>query len=244
MAESLLRANAELRKDRIWNWTLPAWYVRLDDGSLFKTCPNAGACTRFCYARNGTYLFKNVIAAHKRNLDFVLERPDEWLDAMTTELSSKKFRPSGIPRVFPVAIDDALLDWANSGGAAVRIHDSGDFFSWDYLELWLEIARRFPDVLFYAYTKEVALFKSVEEFPANFRYLFSYGGLQDELIDADADRHADVFPSLEAMNEAGYESQDANDLLCVLLPTTRVGITANNIRHFNKRMNGRRFSEL
>jgi len=240
----LLRANAELRKDRIWNWTLPAWYVRLDDGSLFKTCPNAGGCTRFCYARNGTYLFSNVKAAHKRNLDLVRDDPQAWRDAMIAELSRSKFRPTGTPRVFPVSIDDSLFEWAEAGGAAVRVHDSGDFFSREYLDLWLEIARAVPDVLFYAYTKEVAMFKGVDDFPSNFRYLFSYGGLQDDLIDADVDRHADVFPTMEAMTDAGYESQDANDLLCVLLPTTRVGITANNIKHFNKKMNGRRFSDL
>ena len=37
-------------------------------------------------------------------------------------------------------------------------------------------------------------------------------------------RHADVFPDLDAIAEAGYMSQHESDLLCVLLPTTRVGI--------------------
>jgi len=92
----------------------------------------------------------------------------------------------------------------------------------------------------------VTMFRSIPEIEstANFRYLFSTGGREDDLIDNDTDRHADVFPSLEAITAAGYESQDANDLLAIALPTVRVGITANNIRHFNKKMNGRRFSEL
>jgi len=53
-----------------------------------------------------------------------------------------------------------------------------------------------------------------------------------------------VFPDEQAITEAGYTSQDANDLLAILLKTNFVGIPANNIKHFNKRMAGRRFSEL
>jgi hypothetical protein len=77
----------------------------------------------------------------------------------------------------------------------------------------------------------------------NFRYLFSTGGLSDDLIE-DGDRHADVFPGEAEMAAAGYLSQDASDLLAILLPTNRIGIPANNIPHFNKKMAGRRFSEL
>lgn len=125
----------------------------------------------------------------------------------------------------------------------MRIHDSGDFFADWYLDLWVRIADRFPDVLFYAYTKEVAMLKG-RTLPDNMRVLFSTGGLQDHMIDPDTDRHADVFPDTESLEAAGYTSQDASDLLAVLLPTTRIGIPANNIKHFNKRLAGRRFSEV
>ena len=242
----ILRQNSELRKHRIWNYTIPAWYVTLEDGKRFMTCPNAGPCAQFCYARNGTYRFSNVLAAHTRNLQMYLDDREAWKQALIQELSRSKFRPNGNPRDLGQIEDKWLSRWALHGGAAVRIHDSGDFFSQTYLHDWLEIARSIPDVLFYAYTKEVAMFRetpAVDEV-TNFRYLFSTGGLQDHLIDQDSDRHADVFPTLQAMEQAGYESQDENDLLAIALPTVRVGITANNIRHFNKKMNGRRFSEL
>lgn len=242
----LLRQNSELRPHRIWNYSIPAWYVTLPDGSRFMTCPHAGPCAQFCYARAGAYRFSNVLEAHTRNLVDYLRDPDDWKDRLVEELGRKKFRQTGKPRDLVVEGDLWLEAWARYGGAAVRIHDSGDFFSEQYLRDWLEVARRVPDVLFYAYTKEISLFRSVPEVDEvpNFRYLFSTGGLEDALIDEDADRHADVFPSLEAMIDAGYESQDASDLLAIALPTTRVGITANNIRHFNRRLNGRRFSEL
>ena len=242
----LLRQNSELRKDRIWNYSIPAWFVVLPDGTRFKTCPNAGACAQFCYARSGTYRFSNVLASHTASLTRYLDDRREWVEALVQELQKRKFRPNGVARDLPIEGDEWLQAWARNGGAAVRIHDSGDFFSAEYLRDWLEIANRTPDVLFYAYTKEVTMFRSVPEVntTANFRYLFSTGGLEDHLIDEDNDRHADVFPTLQAIEEAGYVSQDENDLLAVALPTVRVGITANNIRHFNKKMKGRRFSEL
>lgn len=244
---ALLTQNSELKPHGIWNWTIPAWYTRLSDGKLFVTCPNAGACAKVCYARNGTYLFKNVRSAHTRNLEKVLNDRDRFRTEMCAELSHKRFRPTNVSRVLPASVQIELLDpylrkWINNGGAAVRIHDAGDFFAEWYLELWLDIANNFPDVLFYAYTKEVQMFNERHQFPTNFRYLFSTGGLQDSLINGQ--RHADVFPSDEAIRQAGYSSQEASDLLAVLLPTNYIGIPANNIKHFNKKINGRRFSEL
>jgi hypothetical protein len=132
--------------------------------------------------------------------------------------------------------------WIREGGAAVRIHDSGDFFSREYLLGWIGLANMFPDILFYAYTKEVALLRTVD-LPDNFLIIFSMGGKQDHLIDPDADRHADVFPDLQAIEDAGYMTQHQSDLLAVLLPTTRVGIPQNNIPHFKKRLAGRTFAE-
>lgn len=241
----MLRQNSELRPDRIWNYSIPAWFTEID-GQRFMTCPSAGPCAQLCYARNGTYLFPAVLAAHRANLERYLSNPEEWFTSLTTELAAKRFRPTGEPRDLPTTGDAWLDDWAARGGAAVRIHDSGDFFSAEYLGAWLAVAAAVPDVLFYAYTKEVTMFRNAyaDEFPVNFRYLFSTGGIHDALIDPDQDRHADVFPGLAEIEAAGYESQDASDLLAIFLSTTRVGIPANNIRHFRKRQGEKRFSQL
>lgn len=245
----MLRQNSDLRPHRIWNWTIPAWYVTRQDGTRFHTCPNAGVCAQYCYARNGTYLFKNVLASHTANLDRVLDDQQQFRADMIEELSAKKFRPANQPRIIPnlgsaVEFDPWVSRWVQTGGAAVRIHDSGDFFADWYMSLWVDIAREVNDVLFYAYTKEVTMTRQLQDtFPPNFRVLYSTGGLEDHLINPDVDRHADVFPNETELQAAGYMSQDASDLLAVLLPTTRIGIPANNIRHFNKRLAGRRFSE-
>jgi len=243
----LLRQNSELRHHRIWNWTIPAWFVELPNGARFHTCPQAGACAQVCYARNGTYRFPAVAAAHLRNLMLYLDDRHAWIEAMLAELMRKKFRPTSHPRDLPTTNDRWLDRWSSHGGAAVRIHDSGDFFSHDYLVDWLHVARLTPDVLFYAYTKEIDLFKNILDpaiVPPNFRYLFSTGGLQDDMIEPDIDRHADVFADEGAIVAAGYQSQSASDLLAIFLGTTMIGIPANRIPQFVKKMNGRRFSEM
>jgi hypothetical protein len=80
--------------------------------------------------------------------------------------------------------------------------------------------------------------------PPNFKYLFSMGGKEDHLIDLENDRHAEVFKDDAAILDAGYGNQDASDLLAITLPTNKIGIPANNIKHFNKKMAGRTFGEL
>jgi len=244
----LLTQNSELKEIGVWNWSLPAHVVTLTDGSKFNVCPSAGACAEVCYAKNGTYLFPNVRAAHVRNLEWVLNDLEGWREAMIAELQHKRYRPTGEPRYrLPEGVTDGwVLEWAANGGAAVRIHDAGDFFDDLYLSAWLDVALSTPDVLFYAYTKEVSRFKRIVEpsAPANFRWLYSMGGREDHLVDLFTDRHADVFVDDVAIADAGYTSQEESDLYAITLPTVRIGIPANNIAHFRKRQAGRTFAQM
>lgn len=221
--DRLLTQNSELRPDGIYNWSIPALAAKLSNGKNIKTCPNAGACANVCYARNGTYNFSNVKARHTANLEYVINDPQGWFAQMLEEVNHPRMR-----------------------GKYVRIHDSGDFFSEDYLLLWLKIALMTPDVTFYCYTKEVSMFKRIVEYdcPKNFRYLYSLGGREDYLIDLELDRHADVFPDDAAILEAGYANQDASDLLAITLTSNKIGIPQNNIPQFRKRLAGRTFGEV
>jgi hypothetical protein len=222
--KKLLTQNSELRPDGIFNWSLPAFGVTLSNGTTMNVCPNAGACASFCYARNGTYNFSNVKRRHIQNLEYILEDPDGWYNQMLEEVQKPKMK-----------------------GKHVRIHDAGDFFNANYLILWLDIARKTPDTTFYCYTKEVSMFKkhvTESACPSNFKYLFSMGGKEDHLIDLENDRHAEVFKDDAAILDAGYGNQDASDLLAITLPTNKIGIPANNIKHFNKKMAGKTFGEL
>lgn len=246
---TLLRQNSELRPDRVWNWTLPAWVVRLSNGRALNVCPSAGVCKDLCYARNGTFNFPQVKAAHLRNLEATLDDLDGWKAAMISELRHKRFRPTGQPRLTEcrdaLVNDSWTVSWLDTGGAAVRIHDSGDFYTVAYFKAWVDIAEQVPDVLFYAYTKEVALVKRFEAIlPPNFRIVYSMGGTQDHLLDLERDRHAEVFPDLDSLTQAGYTDQEDSDLLAVLLDTPRIGIPANNIPAFKRKMGTATFGEL
>ena len=46
-----------------------------------------------------------------------------------------------------------ILDSLSPFAGYVRLHVSGDFFSQDYFDAWVEVARHRPRTLFYAYTK-------------------------------------------------------------------------------------------
>jgi hypothetical protein len=217
----LTNGNRELKADGIFTWSLPALAAKLSTGKNMLVCPSAGVCANLCYARSGTYNFSNVKAAHTRNLELILDNPIGWKIRLNKELKGKRYQ----------------------GGKSVRIHDSGDFFSDAYFELWLEIANSNPDVFFYAYTKEVAMVKRYE-LPKNFVIIYSMGGTQDHLVDKENDRHADVFPSIEALQEAGYTDQEESDLLAATLPTNKIGIVVNNIKHLKKRQGQETFGSL
>lgn len=215
----LLTQNREMKAIGVWNWTLPAWAGRFPDGRTYNTCPSAGICAQVCYARHGTYTWPQVRAKHLANLRFVLDDLPGWEAAMTAELGARRFTHG----------------W-------VRIHDSGDFFSDAYTRAWLRVIRARPEVTFYAYTKEIARFRALIEPdpPANFLWVYSYGGTQDAALDPERDRVADVFPDQDALTSAGWHSQEASDLLAVLGPRL-VGIPANRIPRYLKLLGQRTF---
>jgi hypothetical protein len=218
----LLTQNSDLRKTGIYGWTLPAHYVTLSSGERFNTCPSAGICAAFCYAKHGTFKFKNVLKSHTEKLELVLNNRAKWKEMMLTELANKKYI-----------------------GKYVRIHDSGDFFSEDYAIDWIDIAIYNPNITFYTYTKEVKLFKErlLSHLPKNFIVIYSYGGKEDYLIDRELDRHSDVFDSYDKMIEAGYNDIADDDKQAAIHPNRKVGLYRNNIPVFIKKMKNYTFSE-
>ena len=219
--ERMITQNAYLRPHGIFTFSIPALAGRFDDGTPYVTCPAAGVCAAVCYARTGTFRFPKVLAKHQRNLLRIKQDLPRWKGDMLEELAAPRLR----------------------GGKYLRIHDAGDFFSDPYLAAWLDIARATPDVTFYSYTKEVARFKRLvaSDPPANWRWVYSYGGKEDHLIEP-GDRVADVFPNEEAITAAGHHSNAASDLLAVLGPSP-VGMTQNNHPHLRRRIGERTFRE-
>ncbi|RLU82094.1 hypothetical protein CTZ27_31285 [Streptomyces griseocarneus] len=195
----------------------------MPSGENFNVCPQAGVCAQLCYARAGAYRFRNVRAAHIRNLLLCRDSPEEWEKRMTEELNHKRY-----------------------SGKWIRLHDAGDFYSDAYLLAWMRIMKNSPRSRFYCYTKEISRFKRLVEpgAPENFLWCYSLGGREDHLIDTGTERHADVFPDVEALIIAGYSDQTESDLLSVLSESPLVGIPANRIPHLLKRQGQETFGSL
>jgi len=90
------------------------------------SCPNSKDCAKDCYAKKAERLRPVVRASRSRNFRMAKEN---------TQMLKKR-----------------ILQHLEKGDV-VRIHESGDMFSQEYLDMWYEIAKERPDVMFYTYTK-------------------------------------------------------------------------------------------
>lgn len=94
------------------------------------TCPGASSwCEVACYAKKGRYRFASVI----KGLDARTFTAQTDLPAYEAQLREELAR---------------LPD-----GSTIRGHASGDFFSRDYVMMWSRVARDFPKLNFYFYTR-------------------------------------------------------------------------------------------
>jgi len=103
------------------------------------------------------------------------------------------------------AVADALQNIMPKNAGVIRIHVGGDFKTRSYFEGWLELARRNPDKLFYAYTKSLPFWVSVKNIPTNFVLTASKGGMRDDLIDKHGLRQAIVVESESQAKSLGLE---------------------------------------
>lgn len=193
-----LTRNAKMRKSSgipIFNWGIPAF--RAKDG--FKTCPKAGVCASGCYATQGAYVWSNVSKVFELRLD--LSKSDKFIDTIRDELRRRDIKK-------------------------VRIHDSGDFYNHEYYLKWYEIMRTNSNIQFYAYTKMISYFKGLNKsyIPDNFTLIYSYGGLEDNLINPDTDRHSRVFTSQKELKELGYIDATNDDNIAINKVNHRIGL--------------------
>ena len=148
------------------------------------TCPFADECIKFCYAKKGAYVWSNVQPAFEKR--YQLSKTNKFVTAMIDEIIKK--RPD-----------------------YVRVHDSGDYYSKQYLQKWLRIAKTFPEVNFYSYTNCIKMFKDIE-LPSNYDIIFSDSGKQKHLIDQSKDRHTKIFHSHTELISSNYIDASKIDL--------------------------------
>jgi hypothetical protein len=202
---TLLTANAKIRKSgkkhgiSLYNFGIPAYKSQ----SGLITCPAAGSCAKGCYAQQGAYVFGNVKPVFEWRLK--VTQSDEFVSLMQAELDAAKRKAA-----------------KRGQRVVIRIHDSGDFYNVPYLKRWLAVIEANADVQFYAYTKQVRLFKRLET-PANFRLIFSEGGLFDSEIDLNK-FHSRVFRTHEELHAAGYADASEDDLVAGIGANPRIGL--------------------
>lgn len=120
-------------------WNLPA----------IQTCPyRTRDCEKFCYARKAEQAYPTCLPSRQRNLEASLR--DDFVFRMTLTLLERRKR-------------------CRKARLIVRVHESGDFYSADYVGKWLRIMEncKGEDIVFIAYTKSFPFFDGVE-LPENF----------------------------------------------------------------------------
>jgi Gene product 88 len=192
---------AKMSGVKTFNWGIPAY--RSADG--FKTCPNAAACIKGCYAKMGAYLFSNVAKVFEQRLK--LSQAPRFVEIINGEIKRRNVQ-------------------------RLRVHDAGDFYNAEYLDKWIKIIEANPATQFYCYTKMISMFKryiAEDRIPDNFVVIYSYGGTEDKLIDKKNDRHSWVFSSLEALQAAGYADAHVDDSVA-LGSNGRIGLVYHGTR--------------
>jgi len=95
-----------------------------------------------------------------------------------------------------------------------RVHDSGDWDSYEQAKAECEAVAARPWVLVYKYTKNIKWLARLRKeglLPDNFRVAQSYGGYQDHLVD-ERYPHAKVFATHEERIAAGYVDGTKTDI--------------------------------
>ena len=86
----------------------------------------------------------------------------------------------------------------------LRIHEAGDFFSQDYLDAWIEVAKRMPQTLFYAYTVSLPYYMARKDsLPKNFKMIASMDKNNEQFILDNGLRYSRVVGSEEEARELG-----------------------------------------
>lgn len=106
-----------------------------------ETCMPSEWCRKNCYGLKNRHRWPSVIKSQQKRLE-ISKRPD-FVRLAVAELEKTKRR-------------------------YVRLHSTGDFYSAEYVEKWIEIARNCPEKLFRTTTKRTdlgAVLKELDSLP-------------------------------------------------------------------------------
>ena len=188
-------ANGKLKKMakklgvRLKTFTLPAGY----------TCPGAKDCLAFADRKTGKITdgedtqFRCFMASLEATFPSLREMVWSNLELIRKALKNSVEECAdliceSLPKKFDV----------------MRVHVGGDYFSKEYLQAWIEVAKRNPSKVFYSYSKSLR-FMSEFALPENLVLTASRGGKYDDLIDLHAWKEAVVVYSEREAENLGLE---------------------------------------
>jgi hypothetical protein len=137
-----------------------------------------------CYAASAEIRLPNVYKLRRHNYDTLLGLRE------TSKMVSMLL--------------DSMHKTGMKGVTKVRVHESGDYFSFSYFKAWMEVATAFPNVKFYSYTKSLPhVINGIKQgiVPPNFIFTASKGGHFDHLIEPNGFKSVTV-TTTEAETEA------------------------------------------
>ncbi|HEX5271112.1 MAG TPA: hypothetical protein VFW33_11515 [Gemmataceae bacterium] len=188
------RGNAKL-DDGIWTFSLPAgWFCPHARECLSKADPETGRVkdgkeTQFRCFSASTEMRRSVRNARWHNARLLKGKTRDEMAAL-------------------------ILDSLSPFVGVVRVHVSGDFYSQEYFDAWLDVARQRERTLIYAYTKALPFWvRRLKEVGTgyvngsvpNFILTASRGGTHDHLIEEHGLRYATVVYSEAEAEGLGLE---------------------------------------
>lgn len=109
-----------------------------------------------CFAAQSEVRFPEVFA--KRRINLILAKSREFYEIAYRELKQERFQ------VF-------------------RPYSAGDYYYFEHYYDWRNLARKFPDVMFFGYTKNNLVFNHLIDNPIdNYKLVYSWGGKGDSEI--------------------------------------------------------------
>lgn len=211
---TISKPNTKLKNINAPSFSLPAGYA----------CPMADVCKSMAHRKGKAF----------KDGKKIKDQGDIRCYAASSEVQYKKVRNNrwrnydllrdvGGKDEMAKLISRSLKYYENNNGkiTTFRIHDSGDFFSQEYFDAWLTVAKNRTDIHFYAYTKSLSYWKNrKDKIPSNLKLIASQGGKEDELIDTENFRksvivkdvddakqqrlHIDVDDSLAAFGDTDF----------------------------------------
>lgn len=98
------------------------------------SCNNCASCKNTCYAIQQQLQYSDCRVFRNTNFHMANFNLNELQSLIEAQLQSTKLK-------------------------VVRIHSSGDFFSQQYIDMWIKVISKFKDINFYAYTKVEKMYK-------------------------------------------------------------------------------------